>query len=363
MSKRALTHVDASGKASMVDVGGKTATKRRARVGVSVWMAPETLRLLQEQALPKGDVLAVAKVAGIMAAKRTPELVPLCHPLSLTKVDVTFAVVEDQSRIDIECETHTEDRTGVEMEALVGAATAAITIYDMCKAVDRGMVIGDLRLLEKTGGKEDYVRPDESSQAGLSAAGAAASPAAQVAWTAARAASAGSVVAVNVSEAKGQQKTPTSSVMLRPDHGIEGDAHAGDWHRQVSLLAQESVDQMLAAGLEVGPGAFAENITTIGLQVDSLPLYTTLELGEALVEVTQIGKECHSHCAIYHQAGDCVMPREGIFVRVLKGGRVAPGDVVKVRAWGTGPAGVGASVVDEGGEGAGASPDAAGADE
>ncbi len=92
-------------------------------------------------------------------------------------------------------------------------------------------------------------------------------------------------------------------------------------------------------------------------------MYTTLELGEALVEVTQIGKECHSHCAIYHQAGDCVMPREGIFVRVLKGGRVAPGDVVKVRAWGTGPAGVGASVVDEGGEGAGASPDAAGADE
>ncbi len=162
-TKPALTHVDADGKARMVDVGGKAVTKRMARVGARVWMAPETLRLLQEQALPKGDVLAVAKVAGIMAAKRTSELVPLCHPLALTKVDIEFPVVEEESRIDIECSTHTEDRTGVEMEALVGAATAAITIYDMCKAVDRGMVIGDLRLLQKTGGKEDYERPAEAA--------------------------------------------------------------------------------------------------------------------------------------------------------------------------------------------------------
>ena len=317
--------------------GGKAITHRVARVGARVWMSAETLKLLQEEALPKGDVLAVAKVAGIMAAKRTSELVPLCHPLALTKVDLRFEVVETESRIDIECETHTEDRTGVEMEALVGAATAAVTIYDMCKAVDRGMIIGDLRLLEKTGGKEDYVRPVETAGAAANASSAAL--AAEV--------PAGKVIAVNVSERKGQQKKPTSAVMLRVDHGIEGDAHAGDWHRQVSLLAQESVDKMLAAGLEVGPGDFAENVTTQGLRVDSLPLYTTLELGEALVEVTQIGKECHSHCAIYHQAGDCVMPREGIFVRVLRGGRVAPGDPVRVRAWGVGPSGVGATVLGE----------------
>ena len=156
----------------MVDVGGKAVTQRMARVGVRVWMAADTLKLLQEQALPKGDVLAVAKVAGIMAAKRTSELVPLCHPLALTKVDLSFAVADGESRIDIECETHTEDRTGVEMEALVGAATAAITIYDMCKAVDRGMVIGDLRLLEKTGGKEDYVRPAGAAPQRPQAAGA-----------------------------------------------------------------------------------------------------------------------------------------------------------------------------------------------
>jgi cyclic pyranopterin phosphate synthase len=344
MDEPSLTHIDGSGKARMVDVGGKPVTRRMARAGARVWMAPATLRLLQEQALPKGDVLAVAKVAGIMAAKRTSEFVPLCHPLALTRVDLGFAVEEGEARVDIECETHTEDRTGVEMEALVGAAVAAITIYDMCKAVDRGMVIGDLRLLEKTGGKEDYARPPETARAKAKPAGpapAGLAPAERLSL-ATGPAPAGTVVAVNVSAAKGERKTSTSEVVLRADHGIEGDAHAGDWHRQVSLLAQESIDKMTAAGLDVGPGDFAENITTRGLEVAALPLQTTLELGRALVEVTQIGKECHSRCAIHEQAGDCVMPREGIFVRVLRGGRVAPGDPVRVRAWGAGTAGTGA---------------------
>jgi cyclic pyranopterin monophosphate synthase len=314
-----LSHVDETGEARMVDVSGKQPTVRVARVGARVWVAPETVRLLKEQALPKGDVLTVAKVAGIMAAKRTSELIPLCHPLALTQVDLTFAIVEADARIDIECITRTEDRTGVEMEALVGATVAATTIYDMCKAVDRGMVIGDIRLLEKTGGKEDYLRPAEQPHAALP-----------------EPAPAGMVVAVNVSEFKGERKKASPEVTLRAEHGIEGDAHAGPWHRQVSLLAQESIDKMVAAGLEVGPGDFAENITTSGIEVAALPIGTILDLGEALVEVTQIGKECHARCAIYYQAGDCVMPREGIFVRVLRGGRVAPGDAVKVRAWGFG---------------------------
>jgi len=308
-----LTHIDGAGDARMVDVGGKQSTRRAARAGARVWMAPATMRLLQQVALPKGDVLAVAKVAGIMAAKRTSELIPLCHPLALSQVDLTFVVAEEESRVDIECVTRAEDRTGVEMEALTGAAVAAITIYDMCKAVDRGMVIGDIRLLEKTGGKEDYLRP-APTELGMT----------------------GTVVAANVSAAKGERKKPVPEVLLRAEHGIEGDAHAGPWHRQVSLLAQESIDKMTALGLDVGPGDFAENVTTLGLEVAAFPLGTTLDLGEALVEVTQIGKECHSRCAIYEQAGDCVMPREGIFVRVLHGGRVAPGDPVRVRAWGTG---------------------------
>jgi cyclic pyranopterin phosphate synthase len=313
-----LSHVDETGEARMVDVSGKQLTLRTARVGARVWMAPETLRLLKVQALPKGDVLTVAKVAGIMAAKRTSELIPLCHPIALTQVDLSFSIAEEQSRIDIECVTSTEDRTGVEMEALIGASVAATTIYDMCKAVDRGMVVGDLRLLEKTGGKEDYVRVSGGPQP---------MPALPPA---------GSVVAVNVSQNKGERKKASPDVMLLVEHGIEGDAHAGPWHRQVSLLAQESIDKMTAAGLDVGPGDFAENITTSGIEVYSLPIGTLLEMGEALLQVTQIGKECHARCEIYYQAGDCVMPREGIFVRVLRGGRLAPGDPVAVRAWGYG---------------------------
>lgn len=161
MDESRLTHVDGAGEARMVDVGGKGVTRRVARAGARIWMAPATLRLLREQALPKGDVLAVAKVAGIMAAKRTPDLIPLCHPLSLTQIDLTFTIADEEPRIDLECIARTEDRTGVEMEALTGAAVAALAIYDMCKAVDRGMLIGDIRLLEKTGGKEDYLRLEE----------------------------------------------------------------------------------------------------------------------------------------------------------------------------------------------------------
>lgn len=112
------------------------------------------------------------------------------------------------------------------------------------------------------------------------------------------------------------------------NHGIVGDAHAGDWHRQVSLLAKESIDKMRAMGLDVTNGDFAENITTSGINLTSLPVGSRLQVGETLLEVTQIGKECHARCAIYYQAGDCVMPKEGIFARVLRSGAIKPGDAV-----------------------------------
>ena len=140
----------------------------------------------------------------------------------------------------------------------------------------------------------------------------------------------GMVKAVCISENKGERKTPVEAVELRENHGIVGDAHAGDWHRQVSLLAEESIDKMRALGLDVTAGDFAENITTGGIDLVSLPIGSRLQIGDTLLEVTQIGKECHTRCAIFYQAGDCVMPKEGIFVRVLKGGVVKPGDVVTV---------------------------------
>ena len=116
---------------------------------------------------------------------------------------------------------------------------------------------------------------------------------------------------------------------LRENHGIVGDGHAGDWHRQVSLLAQESIDKMRAMGLDVTAGDFAENITTSGIVLVSLPIGSRLQVGETLLEVTQIGKECHTRCAIFYQAGDCVMPKEGIFVKVLTGGTIQPGDEIR----------------------------------
>jgi MOSC domain-containing protein YiiM len=147
----------------------------------------------------------------------------------------------------------------------------------------------------------------------------------------------GRVVSVNLSEKKTVRKTPGESGTLVFDRGFEGDAHAGDWHRQVSLLAQESIDSMIAKGLDVGAGDFAENITTEGIDLPALPIGTVLKVGEkAVLEVSQIGKVCHTKCAIYYQAGDCVMPREGIFVVVREPGDVAAGDAVEVVSLGDG---------------------------
>ncbi|SEA75093.1 hypothetical protein SAMN05660420_03062 [Desulfuromusa kysingii] len=138
------------------------------------------------------------------------------------------------------------------------------------------------------------------------------------------------LIAVCISKNKGERKTPVEQVELRENHGIVSDAHAGDWHRQVSLLAKESVDKMRALGLDVDNGDFAENLTTTGVDLPKLPIGTHLQIGDVLLEITQIGKECHHHCAIYHQAGDCIMPKEGVFARVLTGGSLRPGDQINL---------------------------------
>jgi MOSC domain-containing protein YiiM len=141
----------------------------------------------------------------------------------------------------------------------------------------------------------------------------------------------GTVRAVCISVDKGERKKNIGKATLVENHGLAHDAHAGDWHRQVSLLTQESIAKMQAAGLDVGAGDFAENLTTEGLDLCHLPIGTRLAVGDTcLLEVTQIGKVCHDRCAIFYQAGDCVMPREGIFARVLTGGDVTEGDGVRV---------------------------------
>ncbi len=142
----------------------------------------------------------------------------------------------------------------------------------------------------------------------------------------------GKVVALSVSKEKGIPKSNVTSAKLRVNHGIEGDAHAGDWHRQISFLAIESIDKMRKSGLpNLKPGDFAENITTEFIDLPHLAIGTKIKIGnEVQLEVTQIGKECHSRCAIYYTVGDCVMPREGIFAKVLNGGEIFPSDTVTI---------------------------------
>ncbi len=155
-----LTHFDKEGRAKMVDVSGKKVTKREAVVSADVVVNPKTLRMIKEGRMAKGDVLSVAKVAGIMAAKRTSELIPMCHPLKISNIEITFNL-KGKNRIQIKSKVKCLGRTGVEMEALTAAAVSALTIYDMCKAVDREMVISDVKLLMKTGGKSGTFRRNQ----------------------------------------------------------------------------------------------------------------------------------------------------------------------------------------------------------
>lgn len=155
-----LSHLDAQGRARMVDVGAKTVTARAAVARGVVRMQPETLRMIASGSIGKGEVLAVARIAGIMAAKRTAELIPLCHPLAVEVAGIDFAEV-GPGTLQIEARVRVAGKTGVEMEALTAVAAAALTVYDMCKAVDRGMVIADVRLMEKRGGRSGVFRRTE----------------------------------------------------------------------------------------------------------------------------------------------------------------------------------------------------------
>lgn len=156
MTEQVLTHLDEKGQARMVDVSEKAHTERSATATATIFMQPETLQMIVEGKHKKGDVMATARIAGIMAAKRTPDLIPMCHPLMITSVKVELTPNLDNSSVEIEATCKTVGQTGIEIEALTSASTAALTLYDMCKAVDRGMVIDQVKLLEKIGGKSGH---------------------------------------------------------------------------------------------------------------------------------------------------------------------------------------------------------------
>lgn len=307
-----LTHINEQGRARMVDVGDKVPTQRVARAAGFVRMAPSTVALVREGGAKKGDVLAVAQVAAIMAAKRTSELVPMCHPVALSGVDVSFAVEDGGVAIEATCRC--SGQTGVEMEALTAVSAAGLTIYDMLKAHQRDLVIEDVLLLEKDGGKSGHFVRGEAAR-GVSRPAAA--PAVVV-------------EAVCVSERKGTRKRPVDSIELVVGSGVAGDAHAGAWHRQVSLLPAEAVDAMREVLPDLAAGDFAENVLVRGLDLKRLPVGTVLAVGTAEIAVTQIGKSCHNACEIRKITGSCAMPTEGIFGVVVRGGTVRAGDEVRI---------------------------------
>jgi len=281
-----FSHLDTEGQARMVDVSAKPRLRRTALARGRITLQPETIRQLAR--LAKGDALAAARIAGMQAAKQTANLIPLCHNIRIDHIGVDFTVGADA--IDIEARAVCIESTGIEMEVLTAVSVAALTIYDMCKAVDKTMRIEGIHLAEKT--KEKLRQPFV-------------------------------IRSLNISGKKGEKKTPVERVELRADFGIAGDAHAeSGGHRQVSLLAEEDADTMRGRGMDIHPGDFAENITTRGVALSLLPLGTRLYLGEAVLEVTQIGKECHHGCAIRERVGECVMPSRGIFARVLTSGVV-----------------------------------------
>ncbi len=297
-----FTHFNEYGRAHMVEVGEKEDTRRKAIARGRIRMKRETIQKIKEGLIKKGDVLSVAQIGGIMGAKKTSDLIPMCHNISLTGADIRFNVLDDA--IEVESEVKTVGKTGVEMEALTAVSLACLTIYDMSKAVDKDMVIEGVRLIKKTGGKTgDYVSKEVK----------------------------GRVVSINISDKKGVVKEPIKEGLFIEDFGLENDAHAGNWHRQVSLLGVESFEKMEEQGVDgLVSGDFAENITTEGITLYELPVGTKLIIGETIQEVTQIGKECHTGCAIAQKVGKCVMPKEGIFTKVLKGGLIKEGDIIKV---------------------------------
>jgi len=301
-----LSHINEEGRAKMVDVSEKCDTAREAIAVGSISMKRETLERIKDGSISKGDVLAVAQVGGIMGAKSTSQIIPMCHPIMISGCDISFKIDLENTKVEITATTRTVGKTGIEMEALTAVSVAALTIYDMCKAIDREMVINSIMLVKKSGGKSGtFERKEDAERV--------------------------KVIAVNISKKKGEVKHPIMKGLFKVNHGLGGDAHAGKWHRQVSLLGVESIDKMKAKGAsDLNVGSFAENITTEGIVLYELPIGTKLKIGDVVLEVTQIGKECHAGCEIMKLVGDCIMPREGIFAKVLEEGYIKAGDDIVI---------------------------------
>jgi len=304
-----FTHINDEGRARMVDVSSKDDTERVAVARASVKMQADTLTTIKTGGIKKGDVLAVAQVAGIMGAKQTPCLIPMCHPLMLTSVDISFEFDEDNSCINIESQVKTTGKTGIEMEAITAVSIAALTIYDMGKAVDRWMEITDIKLIEKSGGKSGHVVRSEKRKENQK----------------------GRLYSICISPERGQIKREVFQTVVIENHGIENDGHAGPWGRQITLLDRASVLKANQENdIDAGPGEFAENLLIEGIDLKQLLVGDRLKIGDdVILEISQIGKEDHPSI-VTHTLGVSLLPYEGLFCKVIKGGKIKKADIVEV---------------------------------
>ena len=328
-NKDILSHLNEKGRARMVDVGEKQDTHRIAIAEGEVIMRPKTLALIKDKKMAKGDVLGIAQVAGIMAAKQTSQAIPLCHPLILTNVDMDFYFMDDRNSVLIRSIVMTTGKTGVEMEALHAVMVAALTIYDICKAVDRGIEISNVHLVEKDGGRSGHYQGTSylnlEHDKGLESQGKTADGVSP---------GKGIVLAICVGESRKSPKKQVTSASVIEDFGIEGDVHAGIDHKQVSLLNLSSLEKNRKEGYKLNYGDLFENIVFQGLEdLFQYPIGTIIKVGpEVVLQITQIGKAHDVDIEVGGQKVRSIMPEEGIFTRVIKGGTIKDGDSMEVIA-------------------------------
>ncbi len=328
-NKEILSHLNEKGRARMVNVGGKQDTHRIAIAEGEVIMEPKTLVLIKDKKLAKGDVLGIAQVAGIMAAKQTSQAIPLCHPLILTNVDMDFYFIEERNSILIRSIVMTTGKTGVEMEALHAVTIAALTIYDICKAVDRGIEISNVHLVEKDGGRsghyqgKSYLNLEHDKE--LSS---------QEEVVDGKSSKKGVVLAICVGESRQAPKKRVSIASVVEDFGIQGDIHAGIDHKQISLLSLSSLEKNRKEGYELNYGDLFENIVFQGLEgLFQYSIGTIIKVGsEVVLRITQIGKAHDVDIEVCGQKVRSIMPQEGIFTQVIKGGTIQEGDPIEVIA-------------------------------
>ena len=328
--EKIFSHLNEKGRARMIDVGGKEDTHRIAIAEGEVIMTEDTLALIRDRKMAKGDVLGIAQVAGIMAAKQTSQQIPLCHPLILTNVDMDFYIIEERNSILIRSIVMTTGKTGVEMEALHAVAIAALTIYDICKAVERGIEITNIHLVEKDGGRSGHYqgksylkqRQDniEADNQGIKQSDSDKKK--------------GAVLAICIGDSRENPKRQVPSAKVIEDFGLEGDFHAGLDHKQVSLLSLSSLEKNRREGYDICYGDLFENIVFQGLDnLFQFPAGTIIKVGEEVIlKITQIGKDHDVDIEVRGQKIPSIMPKEGIFASVVKGGIIREGDRMEVVA-------------------------------